>query len=161
MKPLERVLLVLVTTLVILGVAAGVLILLGSATGSGPGVGPGENVQIIDHDQLRQDAAMNPKGAQLSLWRQDLGKSVMLFGAATTTGAFTMNDGQAGSPPTLGLRELLDRAGGFDREAVGEITVLRKVDGAILPVVSITKAEITDQSIADVQLQPGDVVHAR
>lgn len=161
MRPLERVLLVLVTALVILGVAAGVLILLGQTTGTGPGVAPAENVQIIGHEQLRQEAAMNPKGAQLSLWRQDPARTVMLFGLATTTGAFTMNEGQAGATPTLGLRELLDRAGGFAPEAVGEITVLRKVDGAILPVVTISKAEITDQSIADVRLQPGDVVHAR
>lgn len=158
MKGIERLILILVVAVLTLGVASGIAVLW--ARYRGPATPP---AQVISHEELRQNAAANPDGAQLSLWRQDPGQTVLLFGKAATTGAFTMPpvppEARGVRTPSMPLRELMRRAGGLKPEAAGNISIVRKEGGEIRTIRTIARAELEDATKEDMVLLPGDVVH--
>lgn len=131
--------------MVLAGLGVGVVVL--SRNRSTPPAG-------MTQHQLAQAAAADPEGPQMSLWRADPGRTVMLFGKAVKTGVFSGPEGG-----TLTLRTLvMERGGGFSPDALGKVHVARKVDGKIGNVVEATREQLADKNWPDVQLRPGDVV---
>lgn len=147
MKILERILLILAAALVLAGLGVGLSALFRHR---------GEGTQAITQRDRAQAAAADPNGPQMSLWRADPGRSVMLFGKAVKTGAFMLPESAAMTLRTL----VLERGGGFAPDAQGKVHIARKVEGKIANVVEATRAQLADPAWKDVPLEPGDVVYA-
>lgn len=137
-------------------VLVGALVVAGLAVGIGGLLRRPASPAPITTRDLAQAAAADQTGPQMSLWRADPGRSVMLFGLAVKTGAFFLPD-----QGELTLRALVvDRGGGFAPNAAGKLLVARKVGGQIKTVAEVTRAELNDPAWTDVVLKPGDVVYA-
>lgn len=147
MKWIERLILIVVAAVVLGALAAGFGIL---------GANKNTTPTVITQRDRAQAAAADPNGPQMSLWRADPGRSVMLFGKAVKTGAFTLPES---GPMTLRTL-VLERGAGFAPEAEGKVHIARKVDGKISNVLEATRAQLADPAWKDVTLEPGDVVYA-
>jgi len=145
-KLVERLILSIVAAAVLAGLAIGVVTLLRSRS---------EKPEGLTQRELAQAAAADPSGPQMSLWRTDPGRTVMLFGKAIKTGAFDM---PADKPLTLRAL-VMERGAGFAADAKGIVHIARKVDGKISNVVEATRVQLEDPKWTDVPLIPADVVY--
>lgn len=148
MKRLERIILIVIGSLALAGLLAGVTALVSGARSGALRADP------VTHQDLARENAMDPQAPRWDLWRADPTRSVMVFGKGVRTGAFDTEGAE------VTVRGLVERAGGFSPDAEGGVSVMRKDGGPIVEVHAATRAELAGAG-GDFPVKPGDVVYLR